>query len=236
MCPDRTPRVIVGTRDVLAAALAAEVGALARTAGRLSLALPGGSVAESFCPALAAAGLDWRAIDLFWCDERAVPPDHADSNYRIAAEYLIDRVAIDPARVHRMRGEDQDLVRSASDYERELTAALGQPPRLDVALLGVGADGHVCSLFPGHPALAETSRLVAVVTDAPKPPEVRLTLTLPALAGALVIVAAFGPAKAPAIAEALSDPASTLPVALAVRGAREALFLLDASAAAELEP
>ncbi len=135
-----------------------------------------------------------------------------------------------------MRGEDRDLARSASDYERELTAALGRPPRLDVALLGVGADGHVCSLFPGHRALAETSRLVAVVTDAPKPPEVRLTLTLPALAGALVIVAAFGPAKAPAIAEALSDPASTLPVALAVRGAREALFLLDASAAAELEP
>jgi 6-phosphogluconolactonase len=99
-------------------------------------------------------------------------------------------------------------------------------------LLGVGPDGHVCSLFPGHPLLDEQHRFVAAILDSPKPPPRRLTLTLPALAAArLLVVAAFGEATAAVMREALEDPKSGLPVALALRGAKQALVLLDAAAA-----
>jgi 6-phosphogluconolactonase len=224
------PRVIVGTRTALADAFVNRLVDLSRDAGRFSIALSGGSAADAFCPALARAPLDWRRIDLFWCDERSVPPDHPDSNYRIASELLLDRIDIDPARVHRMHGEAHDLDRAAAEYEREMRSVLGSPPRLDAALVGVGPDGHICSLFPGHRALTETSRYVIAVDDSPKPPPRRLTLTLPALAGTHLVVGAFGLSKAGAIAEAL-NPHSSLPVALAIRSAREALLLLDDEAA-----
>jgi 6-phosphogluconolactonase len=112
-----------------------------------------------------------------------------------------------------------------------LIAALGDRHRFDVLLLGVGPDGHVGSLFSDHPALEERSRLVRAVFDSPKPPPRRLTLTLPAFADALLVVAAFGASKAPAIHDALKNPASALPVARASRAGSRALFLLDQSAA-----
>ena len=100
------------------------------------------------------------------------------------------------------------------------------------ALLGVGPDGHVCSLFAGHPLLAERKRSVAAIEDSPKPPPRRLTLTLPVLTGAdLVVVVALGEGKAEIVRSALEDPRSALPVALVAQQARESLFLLDAGAA-----
>jgi 6-phosphogluconolactonase len=227
--------IVVGDRLELARVFVDRVSCLARDADRFSLALPGGSVAEAFCPHLVHNSLDWDRVDLFWCDERAVPPDHPDSNFRLAEELLIRRVTIDPARVHRMKGEATDLETAAADYERELRSALGDRPQLGVALLGVGPDGHVCSLFPGHRALDERVDFVVAIYDSPKPPPSRLTLTLPALAGAFVVIAAFGATKAVVIKEALENPDSRLPVALAARGARQALFLLDASAAGRVD-
>jgi 6-phosphogluconolactonase len=197
----------------------------------LSVALPGGSVAETFLPVAARAQLDWTAIDWFWGDERAVPPDHLDSNFRVANDLLFSRVPIDASRIHRMRGEASDLSAAASDYELELMRMLGVPPRFDLVLAGVGADGHVCSLFPDHAALRETSRFVVAITDAPKPPPARLTLTLPALADTVLVIAAFGASKTFAVAEALENRASNLPMALAARCARHALFLVDPPAA-----
>jgi len=197
----------------------------------LALALPGGSVAETFLPVLAEAPLEWSLVECFWCDERAVPPDHPESNFRVAADLLLNRVPIDQARVHRMRAEVDDLNAAAADYEAELMAVLGDPARFDVILLGVGPDGHVCSLFPGHPALDESYRRVIAVTDSPKPPQRRLTLTLPALADAFIVIAAFGASKAPVIREALKNPDSHLPVSRAARVAQRALFLLDEDAA-----
>ena len=199
----------------------------------LSIVLPGGSVAETFLPVLADAGFDWSAIDVFWGDERAVPADHPDSNYRLADELLLAHVSIPPARVHRMPGDAAQLDAGALAYEAELVKVLGSPPRFDVVLLGVGPDGHVCSLFPGHRALKEASRLVLAVTDSPKPPPSRLTLTLPALDEAEIFVAAFGDTKADAIRRALSDEECQLPVALAARRGRSATFLLDPAAAAQ---
>src|SRR5262249_28776885 len=146
----------------------------------------------------------------------------------------LDHVRFDPARIHRMHGEDPDLDAAAAAYARDLTHTLGGRP-LDLVLLGMGPDGHVCSLFPGHPALDEPARTVLPIEASPKPPPSRLTLTLVALAGApLVCVAAFGAEKASAMREALESPASRLPVALAARGGRRMLFLLDPAAAGAL--
>jgi len=127
-----------------------------------------------------------------------------------------------------MPADDPDAESAARSYEALLTATLGTPPQLDLALLGVGPDGHVCSLFPGHRLLRERQRLVASIGDAPKPPRRRLTLTLPVLwEAAVVVLAALGEAKAAVLREALEEPSSPLPVALAMRGARRTVVLLD---------
>jgi 6-phosphogluconolactonase len=232
-------RIEVVVRDipVLARRFAEEAEAAARLAaaerGRFSLVLPGGSSAEAFLLVLATAALDWRRADLFWGDERAVPPDHPDSNYRLFAELLPPGRA---ARVHRMIGEAPGLEAAAADYEREMREALGPAPRLDVALMGMGPDGHVCSLFPGHPGLRETRRWVIPVTDSPKPPPSRLTLTRPALALVqTLVIAAFGEAKAEVLRSAIEDETSSLPAALVARGAARSLFLLDEPAASGLD-
>jgi 6-phosphogluconolactonase len=205
-----------------------------RLGRRLSLVLPGGSVAEAFLPALAAAELDWAGVELFWGDERAVPPDHPQSNFRLADELLVKPVGMAPVRVHRMPADWPNLDEAARAYETNIARTLGDTVRFDVVLLGVGPDGHVCSLFPGHPAVEVTTRRVVAVADSPKPPPARLTLTLPALRGADIVVAAFGESKAEAIADALDRPASPLPVARAAAGGRRAIFLLDPGAASRL--
>ena len=221
--------VVYAESDELARIFVERVERRFHELGRLSLALPGGSAAESFCPALAGARIHWRDVDVFWCDERAVPPNHPDSNYRIADERLLSRVHLDPARIHRMPADAADPTAAAREYEKRIVRASGAPPHLDVVLLGVGSDGHICSLFPNHAALAERSRLVVPIVDSPKPPPRRLTLTLPALAGALVVVAAFDVTKKAAIDETLLDRDSSLPVAHAARNARQSIFLLDPS-------
>jgi 6-phosphogluconolactonase len=203
--------------------------------GSFSLALPGGSVATTFFPRLARLPLDWSRTEFFWGDERAVPPSDPESNYGVARALWLDPARVPSARIHRMAADAALPARAAADYEAELQRVAGTPPRLDLVLLGVGPDGHVCSLFPGHPVLAEERRLVAVIDDSPKPPPRRLTLTRPVLAAANeVVVVALGQAKAAVIREAIEDPFSTLPVAIVAREARRAWFLLDAEAASLL--
>jgi 6-phosphogluconolactonase len=198
---------------------------------RVSLVLPGGSVAQTFFPVLAEMDLEWDRVELFWGDERAVPPSHSESNYWLAETLLLPRISIDRALVHRMPADVTDLDLAARAYEGEIVRALGERPHFDIVLLGVGPDGHVCSLFPDHQVLDITSRRVVAVTDSPKPPPARLTLTLPALAGADIVVAAFGASKAAVVREALTEPESPLPVARAARAGRTTLFLLDPDAA-----
>jgi 6-phosphogluconolactonase len=208
--------------------------ALARR-GFCAVALPGGSVAAIFFPELARAQCDWARTVFFQGDERAVPKDDPESNDRIARDLWLGPAAVPPANVHRMPVEDPDAGPAARSYAALLTATLGTPPRLDMALLGVGPDGHVCSLFPGHPLLGERARLVAPIDDAPKPPPRRMTLTLPMLWHAeLLVVAAMGEAKAAVLRDAIGDPGSALPVALAMRGAGRVLVLLDRAAASLL--
>jgi 6-phosphogluconolactonase len=143
-----------------------------------SLALAGGTTPRRCYESLASLEYPWSEVDVFFGDERCVPPDHPDSNFRMAREALLSRV---PARVHRMPGESCD----AAAYERELRNVLGPNPALDLVVLGLGEDGHTASLFPGDPALEEEMSLVLRVE---RPDHSRLTLTLPVLSAAPVAV------------------------------------------------
>ena len=221
--------------DALAALLEGESRAACAARGSFAVALPGGSVATTFFPRLARAALDWTRTDVFWGDERAVPLEDPQSNYGAAHALLLSPAGVPEARVHRMDADAEDLVAAARAYEDELRRVLGAEPRLDLALIGVGPDGHVCSLFPGHPVLSEEARRVAAVHDASKPPPRRLTLTLPMLAATRhVVVAALGEGKAEVIRESLEDATSALPLARLVRRAARVTVFLDPAAAARL--
>ena len=218
--------------DALVERIEAEAGAAIDARGSFSIALPGGSVATEGFPRLAASRVDWSRVDFFWGDERAVPPTHADSNYGVARSSLLSPVRASPDRVYRMPADREDLAAGARQYERDLRR-IG----LDVALLGVGPDGHVCSLFPGHALLREAERWVVPIEDSPKPPPRRLTLTLPALVAArAVVIVALGAGKAAVVKEAVEDEASQLPLALVLRDAPRAFLLLDPPAARSLAP
>jgi 6-phosphogluconolactonase len=208
--------------------------------GCCTLAIPGGSVAAAVLPAFSQRQLPWHAVDVFWCDERAVPLAHQDSNAGAALRLVADSPLAQRARLHVMRGDASDLWRAADDYAAELAIVAGSPPVCDVVLLGMGEDGHVASLFPGHIAEVgpwtpiQTS--VLVTTRAPKAPPTRLSLSLSVLTAAReTIVMAFGSAKAPAVHDALEGNRLDTPCARVVRESRRVLLLLDPHAASQLE-
>jgi 6-phosphogluconolactonase len=189
--------------------------------------LTGGTSAGEAYELAAALGPDWSGTELWWSDERCVPPEHELSNYGLAKETLLDRVTA--AAVHRMRGE---LGRNAGAdaYEQEL----GGLERFDFAFLGLGSDGHVASLFPDEPTLDETERR-AIGAEAKLDPYVdRITLTLPMLCTARTVVyLVTGESKADAVRRAFAEePSRTTPASL-VRG-EETLVVLDTAAAALL--
>jgi len=234
----RTVELEVGTREALGEGFAAAYESAARAAltarGRFACAVPGGSVARAFLPRLVGAAVEWPRLHVFFSDERAVPAEHPDSNFGLARRLWLDHVSVDPAHVHPFYRPGRELEQLAAEAGRELVATLGDPPRLDLALLGMGADGHVGSLFPGHPELTERSWVLAL-RDAPRPPRERVTLGLAALAQAReIVVAAFGAEKAAAVQQAVEAPASRLPVALALRSGPRARLLVDPAAASQL--
>jgi len=131
---------------------------------RFTVALSGGSTPKILYTRLAGIpDIPWNGIHLFWGDERCVPPDHRDSNYRMTKEALLDRAPIPAANIHRIRGEDPQPESAALDYEQEIRNLFGTGdawPRFDLVFLGMGDDGHTASLFPGTSALKVTDRLV----------------------------------------------------------------------------
>ena len=173
-----------------------------RARGGFRLALSGGTSPLPLYRALAAPSqrdaIDWTRVEVLFADERAVPPDDVESNFRGVREALLDPLGFDPARVRRMEADAPDLEAAARSYERWLTTPL------DLVILGVGADGHTASLFPYHPALLEAVRRVVAVLDSPKPPPRRLTITPRTLREARVqMVIATGDDKANAVTAAL---------------------------------
>ena len=205
---------------------------LALSAGRadLSLGLSGGTTIVRVYEHLAAldgVSLNWMAINFFFGDERAVAPDHRDSNYRLAREALLSRIPALPQRIHRMEAERADLDQAARDYEAVL------PASLDLLLLGMGEDGHVASLFPGSPTLEETERSV-VPAFGGTPRVARLTVTPKVLAHAAeIIVMVSGSRKRDAVSRALEGPLN--PSACPAQLVRRATWILDDEAAAGLD-
>jgi 6-phosphogluconolactonase len=232
---NRTIRSVFAASDALAAELVDQTIAAATAAiaarGRFTLALTGGSAAQTLYPVLAQAPLPWDRVHVFFGDERCVPPDHMDSNHRLAHETLLSRTSLPAANIHRVRGED-DPTTAAIAYEKELLAVTDGTGALDVVHVGMGPDGHVCSLFPGHALLHDETHLVAAITDSPKPPPARVTLTLQALSRARALwFLVAGAAKADAARDAILDAASSLPAAVAARRGAHVRWLLDADAA-----
>ena len=210
-------QVLATPEDVARAAADQIVAALDGEARTLVLA--GGNTPKRCYELLAGGEVKWGRVTVLFGDERCVPPDDPDSNFRMARESLLDRVA--PATVHRIAGElgpDE----AAAAYDR----IVGALAPLDVVLLGAGEDGHTASLFPGHPELQARGWAVGV-RSAPKPPPERVSLTLPALQGARhVIVLATGSGKADAVAKARRGEVPSGMIA-------GALWLIDRAAAGQ---
>jgi len=209
---------VLATAEDVAAAAAADIAEALREGAR-TLVLAGGTTPKRCYELLGELEVDWGRVAVLFGDERCVPPHDPESNYRMAKESLLDRVA--PATVYRMPGElgpDE----GAEVYRR--IVATESP--LDLVTLGVGEDGHTASLFPGHPGL-KAHGLVTGIRDSPKPPPERITLTLGALRTARrVIILATGAGKAEAVALARRGvvPSGMIP------GAR---WLIDRAAAGQ---
>ncbi|MDQ5872292.1 MAG: 6-phosphogluconolactonase [Acidobacteriota bacterium] len=208
--------------------------------GVFRVALSGGSTPRALFQTLASrpfrGRIDWNKSRVFFVDERCVPPAHERSNYRMAKEHLLGPLRIPEASVFRMRGED-DPRRSAREYEQVLSREFGgRTPRFDFVQLGVGADGHTASLFPGTRVLAELAKAVAAAYVAEQR-EWRITLTLPVLnAARRVVFVAVGPEKRAVVAAILRRKrgSASLPASLVKPKRGSLIWILDAAAAADL--
>lgn len=228
----------------LSHAAADTVRVLARKAvsdhGRFTAALSGGSTPKELYTLLAERPyrdqIPWKRVHLFWADERCVPPEHVDSNFRLVQEPLLSRVAIPEENVHRIKGE-RGPDRAASEYEQELKAFFGEDgfPVMDLIILGVGEDGHTASLFPGSPLIGERDRLAAPVPSGNHEHE-RVTLTLPVIDHARqVLFLASGAAKQNVIRSLLADGnPDGLPAGLVRSAMGSSAWYLDKAAASHL--
>lgn len=212
-----------------------------RAHGRFAVALSGGSTPKTMYSLLAtsefAARLDWTRVHIFWGDERCVPPEHPDSNYRMAREALLDRVPIPAGNVYRIQGE-LEPADAADDYERALQAFFTRrQPRLDLILLGMGEDGHTASLFPGTAVIHEQTRGV-VAHYVEKLRAWRVTLTPVVInAAANVTFVVSGAGKAERLSQVLTGPyqPDVLPSQIVQPAEGRLLWLLDADAAVQLK-
>jgi 6-phosphogluconolactonase len=221
-----------------------------RARGKFSVALSGGSTprdlfsllasgAAAALPSNSSAGnaLPWEKIFFFWSDERHVPPDHPDSNYRMAFQAMLSKVAVPKEHIFRIHGEEKDADTAARAYEQTLRTAFatqpGEIPRFDLILLGIGTEGHTASLFPGSPALQETKRLV-VANWVEKLKAERITFTYPLLNNAACIMfLVSGAGKAEILKQILEDPGD-LPAQRVQPVDGRLLWMTDRDAAAML--
>jgi 6-phosphogluconolactonase len=209
---------VLATAEEVAAAAAAEIAEALRDGAR-TLVLTGGTTPKRCYELLAELDVQWGRVAVLFGDERCVPPDHPDSNYRMAKETLLDRVL--PATIFRIPAE-----LGPEEGADEYAEVVANAAPLDFVLLGVGEDGHVASLFPGHPAL-QADGLTVGIHDSPKPPPERVSLTLEAIRDAgRVMIMATGKGKADAVALARRGESPSGMIA----GAR---WLIDRAAAGD---
>jgi 6-phosphogluconolactonase len=236
--------------EAVAARLITRIADVQAARGEASVVLTGGGVGTASLAAVARSparsAVDWGHLNVWWGDERFLPAGDDQRNETQARAALLDRVPVRNDRVHPMPAADAADVHAnpetAADLYRTVLAAAARPenhsrvPTFDVLLLGVGPDAHVASLFPDQPALYETRPVVAV-HGAPKPPPIRLTLTLPAIRSASEVwLVVAGEDKAAAVRMALSGGGEIQVPAAGARGRHRTLWLLDRAAASSLPP
>jgi 6-phosphogluconolactonase len=225
--------------ETAAAIFTAQAAEAVRARGRFAVALSGGSTPKSLYSLLATKlGIPWDKVYFFWGDERHVPPDNPDSNYRMVNEALLSKIQVPPENVLRIQAEEQDAAAAALQYEQTIKdffhLSPGQFPRFDLIYLGTGPDGHTASLFPGTAALNETQRLV-VANWVPKFNTDRLTFTYPVLNAAVCVTfLASGPDKAPILHEILENSAAGLPSQKVRPSNGKLIWLVDDAAASKL--
>ncbi len=229
-------KILKTPRDLARAAAEHFVARKPRT-----VALSGGSTPKLLFELLADPNepfrdqISWHDIHFFWSDERHVPPDHPDSNYRMANEAMLRHVPVPANNIHRVPSENPSAPEAASEYEQTLIEITQQSlPRLDLILLGLGADGHTASIFPGSEVLHETKRLVAAPW-VEKFQTYRITMTLPLLNnGASVVFLVSGSEKASIVKEVLEGP-EKYPAQAVKPTNGQLLWMLDEGAATEIK-
>lgn len=239
-----TQIVMHSNADMLAATTAARLVTRLvdlQSAGRVpAVALTGGGVGIATLQKLATSpardAVDWRRVEIFWGDERFVPSADPERNDLQAREALLDRVDVDPARVHPMASSDGEFGDDVDEAADAYAAVLAGRGGLDLVLLGMGPEGHVASVFPESPAVYD-DRSVVPVRNCPKPPPTRVSLTLPTIRSATEVwLLVAGEAKADAVAMALGGAGEAQVPAAGAVGTARTLWLLDRAAAAKLPP
>jgi 6-phosphogluconolactonase len=221
--------IVLDDASAVAEAVAQRLAQVAAEGG--NVVLTGGKTPEQAYERAAALAPDWSRVEVWWGDERCVPPDDENSNYGMAKRALLDRLEAPPAGVHRIEGElGKDA--GADAYEEELGSTA-----LDLLLLGLGPDGHVASLFPGKPSLDVTDRRVVGSEPGLEPWVDRVTLTLPALRAAKeILFVVSGESKADAVRRAFAgEPSPDTPASLVRADSGRTTAILDRAAAAAIE-
>jgi 6-phosphogluconolactonase len=196
-----------------------------------TVALSGGSTPKLMFEMLVGQSVPWDGIQFFWSDERHVPPDDPESNYRMANEALLSRVPVLAENVHRIHGENPDAAEAAADYENTIIAVTKQLlPRLDLIFLGLGTDGHTASIFPGSEVLQETKRLVAA-PYVEKFQSYRITMTLPLINNAATVVFLVSGAEKAEIVKSVFDGENNYPAQAVKPTHGELIWMLDKDAA-----
>ncbi|OWT39060.1 6-phosphogluconolactonase [Cryptococcus neoformans Bt1] len=232
--------------------------------GVFTIALSGGSLPNQLRPLVDIEGIHWDKWQVFFSDERIVPLDHPDSNYAACAKAFLDHVPIKKEQIHTINtslfreqtrsdptaeinpGEEDaaenEAIDIADDYEKQLVQTFGganaaRYPTFDLILLGMGPDGHTCSLFPGHELLSENDRWVAEIQDSPKPPKRRITFTYPVLNHAFrCAFVASGEGKQDMLTQILDNPEEGLPCSRVRPNSPGLVFwFVDASASAKVQ-
>ena len=217
--------------EAISERLSARVAELQAKGRTPRVVLTGGTIAAAAYQRVDADAADWSDVEFWFGDERFVPEGHADRNDQQARDAFLDRIGA--SRVHIVAGNDCSL--SAAEAADQYAASLPDEP-FDLVLLGMGPDGHVASLFPGHSQLHETERACVELFDSPKPPAVRISMTFPTLNRTdAVWFLVSGDEKAEAVERALADEGSIDETpARGVRGRQETAWLLDEAAASAI--
>ncbi|XP_077245610.1 putative 6-phosphogluconolactonase 4, chloroplastic [Tasmannia lanceolata] len=252
---EATPKLLVfESEEHVAVCLAKYIadlsGNFVRERGVFTVVLSGGYMIESLRKLVEPPYVDsveWGKWHVFWLDERVVPKDHADSNYKLAYDGFLSKVPIPPGQIYAIN-DSLSAEGAADDYEACLRQLVNKQvvdissvngfPKFDLILLGMGPDGHVASLFPGHPLIKENQRWVTFIKDSPKPPPERITFTFPVInSAANIALVVTGPGEVDAVGRALSADQSSvpLPVQMVSTENGKLTWFTDKQATAKLE-